>query len=277
MSFFIVPTPIGNLNDFSARSIEILRSSKIILCEKKTRALKLLNYYKIRPNQLIAYHDDKSEKIAPLIVSEIRNNENISLISDAGTPLISDPGHKIIRILVENSIEPITVPGPSSIISALTLSTIDISNFIFLGFLPKNKKKIIQILQDKIYLGMPLVVFSSSKELKVLIRLLNLNYKHFFISISKEISKINESTRRGIVLELEKSLQDEFFQKGEFVIVIQGKLKEESDSTKEEILKLLKSLKSEGLTLKQSMNIIKKLNETNKNLTYELALKIWDN
>jgi 16S rRNA C1402 (ribose-2'-O) methylase RsmI len=124
---------------------------------------------------------------------------------------------------------------------------------------------------------MPLVVFSSSKELKVLIRLLNLNYKHFFISISKEISKINESTRRGIVLELEKSLQDEFFQKGEFVIVIQGKLKEESDSTKEEILKLLKSLKSEGLTLKQSMNIIKKLNETNKNLAYELALKIWDN
>ena len=124
---------------------------------------------------------------------------------------------------------------------------------------------------------MPLVVFSSSKELKVLIRLLNLNYKHFFISISKEISKINESTRRGVVLELEKSLQDEFFQKGEFVIVIQGKLKEESDSTKEEILKLLKSLKSEGLTLKQSMNIIKKLNETNKNLAYELALKIWDN
>ena len=277
MSFYIVPTPIGNLNDFSARSIEILRSSKIILCEKKTRALKLLNYYRIKPNQLIAYHDDKSEKIAPLIVNEIRNNENISLISDAGTPLISDPGHKIIRILVENSIEPISVPGPSSIISALTLSTIDISNFIFLGFLPKNKKKIIQILHDKIYLGMPLVVFSSSKELKVLIRLLNLNYKHLFISISKEISKINESTKRGIVLELEKSLQDEFFHKGEFVIVIQGKLKEESDSTKEEILKLLKSLKSEGLTLKQSMNIIKKLNETNKNLAYVLALKIWDN
>ena len=72
-------------------------------------------------------------------------------------------------------------------------------------------------------------------------------------------------------------MQDEFFQKGEFVIVIQGKLKEESDSTKEETLKLLKSLKSEGLTLKQSMNIIKKLNETNKNLAYELALKIWDN
>ena len=123
MSFYIVPTPIGNLNDFSNRSIEVLKSSRIILCEKKTRALKLLNYFKIKPSLLISYHDDKCDKIAPRVIKELQNNINVSLISDAGTPLISDPGHKIIKILIENQIEPISITGPSSILSALTLSS----------------------------------------------------------------------------------------------------------------------------------------------------------
>ena len=91
---------------------------------------------------LISYHDDKCDKIAPRVIKELQNNMNVSLISDAGTPLISDPGHKIIKILIENQIEPISIPGPSSIISALTLSSLDISNFLYLGFLPKNPQKI---------------------------------------------------------------------------------------------------------------------------------------
>ena len=147
MSFNIVSTPIGNLEDISNRAIRTLKTSEIILCEKKTRAIKLLNHLKIKPKLLIPYHDEKFTKISKLVIKELNNEKTISLISDAGTPLISDPGFKLISELIKNNIEPITIPGPSSVISSLTLSGMDISNFIFLGFLPKRNKKILEILK----------------------------------------------------------------------------------------------------------------------------------
>jgi 16S rRNA (cytidine1402-2'-O)-methyltransferase len=276
MSFYIVPTPIGNLKDFSVRSIEILKSSKIILCEKKVRALKLLNYFEIRPQLLIAYHDDKCEKIAPIIIKELLNDQNISLISDAGTPLISDPGHKIIKTLVENKIEPISIPGPSSIISALTLTTFDISNFLFLGFLPKNRTKIIKILTSKVTLNVPLVILSSSKDLLTLLKILNEEFENSFVSISKELSKINEGTRRGKASEIIKITGSEFFSKGEFVITIKGSNQKKSEESIGEVLKLLKSLREEGLSLKQSVSIAKEQTKVSKKIIYNQALNIWE-
>ena len=276
MSFYIVPTPIGNLKDISNRSIQILSDSDIILCEKKERALKLLNSYSIKPKLLIAYHDDKCEKIAPRLVKELTNNKVISLISDAGTPLISDPGHKIIRFLVENKIEPITVPGPSSVISALTLSTLDISNFLFLGFLPKNKSKMVDILKEKLPINIPLVIFSNTKEVSTIINILNNEFRNTFISISKEISKINEGTKRGTPDELIDIIQDDFFTKGEFIITLVNTLKDNDKTYLKEISILLNSFKNEGITLKQSVKILKNHFKINKKLIYDEALKIWD-
>jgi len=276
MSFYIVPTPIGNLNDFSNRSIEVLKSSRIILCEKKTRALKLLNYFEIKPSLLISYHDDKCDKIAPRVIKELQNNMNVSLISDAGTPLISDPGHKIIKILIENQIEPISIPGPSSIISALTLSSLDISNFLYLGFLPKNPQKIEKILDKKLYLGIPIVILASSRELIRLLDILDTNYKQTFLSISKEISKINEGTRRGKIIDIIQYKDHDFFKKGEFVIVLENLVKKDIDSNLEGIETLLKSLKKEGLTLKQSVNVLKKHCKISKKIIYNQALIVWD-
>ncbi|NSW88981.1 rRNA small subunit methyltransferase 1 [bacterium] len=276
MSFYIVPTPIGNLKDISNRSIQILSDSDIILCEKKERALKLLNSYSIKPKLLIPYHDDKCEKIAPRLVKELTNNKVISLISDAGTPLISDPGHKIIRFLVENKIEPITVPGPSSVISALTLSTLDISNFLFLGFLPKNKSKMVDILKEKLPINIPLVIFSNTKEVTTIINILNNEFRNTFISISKEISKINEGTKRGTPDELIDIIQDDFFTKGEFIITLVNTLKDSDKTYLKEISILLNSFKNEGITLKQSVKILKNHFKINKKIIYDEALKIWD-
>ena len=102
MSFNIVSTPIGNLEDISDRAIKILRNSEIILCEKKARALKLLNHCKIKPKLLISYHDDKFLSITKKIIKELNSGKTVSLISDAGTPLISDPGHKLISELIKS-------------------------------------------------------------------------------------------------------------------------------------------------------------------------------
>lgn len=276
MSFYIVPTPIGNLKDFSSRSIDILKNSHIILCEKKERALKLLNYFEIKPTLLIAYHDDKCEKIAPQVIKELENKKDISLISDAGTPLISDPGHRIIKILVDKGIEPISVPGPSSIISALILTTLDISNFLFLGFLPKNRNKIEKILFDKLKLNVPLVILLNSKELTTLLDILNKNFRGTFLSVTKEISKINEGTRRGMAEEMINQTNEEFFNKGEFTVTIKGKEQEQEGPGLVEMSNLLKSLQSEGLTLKQSVEIIKNQSKISKKVIYAEALKIWN-
>ena len=276
MSFYIVPTPIGNLKDISNRSIEILESSQIILCEKKERALKLLNSYNIKPNLLIAYHDDKCDKIAPKIIKELKNDKNVSLISDAGTPLISDPGHKIIKFLIENKIEPISVPGPSSVISALTLSSLDISNFLFLGFLPKNKIKIEEVLEEKLMLKIPVVIFLNSKELSTTVKILNNKFSNTFISITKEISKINEGTRRGTSQEIFNRIEDDFFLKGEFIMVLNKIANEYEYQNSKEIKVLLSSFKDEGVTLKQSVKILKNYFKVSKRVLYDEALKIWD-
>ncbi|MBT4634719.1 hypothetical protein HOB96_04660, partial [bacterium] len=235
-----------------------------------------LNYFEIKPTLLIAYHDDKCEKIAPQVIKELENKKDISLISDAGTPLISDPGHRIIKILVDKGIEPISVPGPSSIISALILTTLDISNFLFLGFLPKNRNKIEKILFDKLKLNVPLVILLNSKELTTLLDILNKNFRGTFLSVTKEISKINEGTRRGMAEEMINQTNEEFFNKGEFTVTIKGKEQEQEGAGLVEMSNLLKSLQSEGLTLKQSVEIIKNQSKISKKVIYAEALKIWN-
>ncbi len=275
MSFNIVSTPIGNLGDISQRAIDTLRSSKIILCEKKPRALKLLNYFNIKPKLLIPYHDDKYLHISKIVIKELRNRGTISLISDAGTPLISDPGYKLVLELIKNGVDPISIPGPSSIISALTLSGIDISNFIFLGFLPKKKKQITNILNRNLSLGVPLVIFANSKKLKSIIKIIDINFKNSFLSVSKEISKINEMTRRGTSKEIINSLNDKFYEKGEFVLIIKTLVENSTDPDNEELLDFLEIFKNEGLSLKQSVNILKNKFKISKKDIYSEALKKW--
>ena len=276
MSFNIVPTPIGNLGDISQRAIDILRNSKIILCEKKLRALKLLNYFNIKPRLLIPYHDDKYLHISQIVIKELQNKGTISLISDAGTPLISDPGHKLVSELIKSGIEPISIPGPSSIICALTLSGIDISNFTFLGFLPKKKTKIVNILDRNLPLEIPLVIFASPKELKLIIKIIDMNFKNSFLSISKEISKINEMTKRGSSEEIINHLNDRFYDKGEFVLIIKTLVRDSTDSNNKELLEFLEIFKNEGLSLKQSVKILKNKFKISKKAIYSEALKKWD-
>ena len=115
MSFYIVSTPIGNLDDLTVRAEKVLRESSIILCEKKERALKLVSHLGLKNLRLISYHDDKVDSILQKVLENNKAGKNISLISDAGTPLISDPGNILIKKLIHEGIEPIAIPGPTSI------------------------------------------------------------------------------------------------------------------------------------------------------------------
>ena len=276
MSFNIVATPIGNLDDISRRAIKVLENSEIILCEKKTRALKLLNYYNIRPKLLIPYHDDKFLNISRTVIEKINNGGTVSLISDAGTPLISDPGHKLVSELIKVGIEPVSIPGPTSITSALTLSGTDISNFIFLGFLPKKNIKILEILKKNLCLGIPVVVFANSKNLKLIVKIIDKNFQDSFISMSKEISKIHERTLRGSSKKILKNIDNSFYDKGEFVLVVKTSAEDTNNLEEKDLLELLEIFKQEGISLKKSVDILNKKLSMSKKTIYSEALKKWD-
>tara|TARA_Y100000817_G_scaffold314906_1_gene315934 strand:- start:29833 stop:30672 length:840 start_codon:yes stop_codon:yes gene_type:complete len=277
MSFNIVSTPIGNLEDISDRAIKILRNSEIILCEKKARALKLLNHCKIIPKLLIPYHDDKFLSITKKIIKELNSGKTVSLISDAGTPLISDPGHKLISELIKSGIEPVSIPGPCSVISALTLSGMDISNFIFLGFLPKRKIKILEVLKKNLSIGVPVVIFANSKTLKLILHIIKDNFDGTYVSISKEISKINEKTISGSTDEILRDINNSFYNKGEFVLIAKAQIEESvNNSDLKDLISFLQILKEEDVSFKKSVEILNKKFSISKKIIYSEALKMWD-
>ena len=157
MSFNIVATPIGNLDDISRRAIKVLENSEIILCEKKTRALKLLNYYNIRPKLLIPYHDDKFFNISRTVIEKINNGGTVSLISDAGTPCLSDPGYRVVNAARKNNIEVISIPT-----NKLNIRK-DFTDFVFKT--EKSKyKAVIQDVKNTHVSGRPILIGTTSIE-----------------------------------------------------------------------------------------------------------------
>ena len=156
---YIVSTPIGNLDDITLRALEVLKNSDIILCEDTRRSIKLLSHYKIK-KKLISYHKFNEKKQLTRIIEYFNEGKILSLISDAGTPLISDPGSELIRYLVSKGFEIVSIPGPSSVITALTLSGFEIKEFQFLGFIPKAGKEKSEFLV-KLFISRNLSIRSS--------------------------------------------------------------------------------------------------------------------
>ena len=221
MSFYIVSTPIGNLDDLTVRAEKVLRESSIILCEKKERALKLVSHLGLKNLRLISYHDDKVDSILQKVLENNKAGKNISLISDAGTPLISDPGNSLIKKLIHEGIEPIAIPGPTSIIPALLLSAFDISKFIYLGFMSKSKAKIQTELELYLDTNLPVIILTSMNDIKKIVDILSNKNEIFNLSISKELTKKNEKTFRFQSNQFDKAKLKDFISKGEFVTIIQ--------------------------------------------------------
>jgi len=218
---YIVPTPIGNLDDMTIRGIKILESVDLILCEDTRRSKKLLNHFEIE-SKLRSHHKFNEHKEVKFIVEKIKSGENVALVSDAGTPGISDPGFLIVRTCLENNIDIECLPGATALIPALLISGIPFEKFIFEGFLPvkKGRKTRLEKLMDE---SRTMIFYESPHKL---IRTLN-DFSETFgserkISISRELTKIYEETLRGTVEELINHFQKKP-PKGEFVIVLEGK------------------------------------------------------
>ena len=270
-TLFIISTPIGNLNDISLRAIDILKLSDFIICENPKHSIKLLNKLGIK-KKLYSLHDYNEERIINKI-EKFQKNSTISLISDAGSPLISDPGYKLVQNFIKNNICVSAVPGPSSVITSLQLSGFPINNFAFYGFVPKSSKLTLDLIEKIKKNAMTGVIFISGKRLKEFLKNLLKNSENFSVSLCKELTKVNEAVLRGNIEKIfEKVEKDEINLKGEFTVVVslqQQKFKRISNEVIEEIAKLLKKY-----SLTEVVKIVHKLTNISKKDIYEKALKI---
>ncbi len=217
---YLVATPIGNLEDITLRALRILKEVDVIAAEDTRQTLKLLNRYNIK-NKLIAYQKFNEEKAARPLISRLLEGETIALVSDAGMPLISDPGYRLSSRCIEAGIPVEVIPGANAGLSALLLSGLDTESFLFIGFLPKHTKGFKEGL-DKIVASADTVIFYESPHrlLKTLTALQEVLGERR-ISISREITKRFEETLRGTAKELLNHFKATP-PKGEFVIVVEG-------------------------------------------------------
>ncbi|MFL2875729.1 MAG: 16S rRNA (cytidine(1402)-2'-O)-methyltransferase [Pelagibacterales bacterium MED-G43] len=265
---YIVSTPIGNLEDITLRALDVLKKSDIILCEDTRRSVKLLNHYKIK-KKLVSYHKFNEKKQLINIIEYLNEGKILSLISDAGTPLLSDPGRILVNHCIENGIQVIPIPGVSSITSALSVSGFK-DQFLFYGFLPKTENELNKVLKAFSLNNFTQIFFIPSKKINFYVK----SFKKFFkgrkILIAKEITKIHEAFLREDIDKI-KLFKNSF--KGELTIVISENNNKSQNFDQEKIVnKIKKYLKK--YSLKDTVNIILETEKINKKKIYDMCLKI---
>ena len=219
---YIVATPIGNLEDITLRALKILARADVILTERKTTILKLLNRYKIKPARLITYREDTHEKLAPLIKSLFRKGSKIVLVSEAGTPGIADPGLKLVKLALEGGVDVVPIPGPSSVTAALSVLPLSTPKFIFLGFAPvrclKLKKQLEDLQQPMLRHKFNIVYFLGKRNLRKMAKCLKEALFVQKVWLVRELTKIHEEIKNLTPEQLYDVLIQE--PKGELILVI---------------------------------------------------------
>ncbi len=276
---YLVSTPIGNLEDITLRAIRILKEVDLIACEDTRHSKKLLNHYGIK-TRLVSYHSHNEDKRSQFLLQTLLESKDVALISDAGTPVISDPGYRLVVRAVEKGIEVIPIPGPSSLLTALVVSALPSDRFCFYGFLPRGERKIKELAQKISQHTSTVILFESPKRI-----LKSLSYLVEILgdrraALCREMTKINEEVIRGTLEDIYRSLKERGDIKGEITLIIEGKGDNE-DKNLSETLSIasnrLQELKGKDMTLKDAVKIVsKELNAPRKEI-YKKALEIWDN
>ena len=267
---YLVSTPIGNMEDITFRALNILKKSNIILCEDTRRSGKLLSYFKIK-NKLLTYHKFNEKKISGAVIDSIKKNKVVSLISDAGTPTISDPGLILVNKCIDENLSICPIPGPSAVTSAVSVSGFS-DQYLFYGFLTKKENELDKVLNNLSNLNYSIVFFIPASKINFYIS----KFKNYFfdrkILIAKEMTKMYEDFIRGQVMSI-KALPENL--KGELTVVLSEKneeknvQKEMNESVKIEIKKMLKKYSH-----KDVVEFISKKEDLPKRIVYNFCLKL---
>ena len=267
-TLYIVSTPIGNLDDITLRAIQVLKKSDIILCEDTRRSSKLLNHLKIK-KQLISYHKFNEKKQLNNIIEHINKGKILSLISDAGTPLLSDPGRLLLNECLIRKIKIVPIPGVSSIATAMSVSGFS-DKFLFYGFLPKKLNELAKVLNALSTYEYSQVFFVPALKANFYINEIKKFYSGRRLMIAKEITKIHEEFIR-IDLDNFKTLKSPL--KGELTFIISNMDSKEKTINEEKIInKAKKYLKK--YSVKDTVDLIMETEQINKKKIYQICLKI---
>jgi len=266
---YIVSTPIGNLDDITLRSLDILKKSDIILCEDTRRSLKLLNHYKIK-KKLFPYHKFNEKKELNKIMKYLNEGKILSLISDAGTPLLSDPGKLLVKECIKDQINIHPVPGPSSITASMSISGFD-DKFIFYGFLPKKEKELNNELSNLKDSSFSIIFFIPGVKINYYLNFFKKYFSSREILIAREITKIHETFYRDNVdsIQLFNSPL-----KGELTVVISKKNNKTKTLANDSKIKGLAIKLLKKNSLKDVVKIISEKEKVNKRLVYKICLDI---
>ncbi len=256
---YIVSTPIGNLRDITLRALEVLKLSDFVLCEDTRVSGKLFSHYKIK-NKLISNHKFNEKKNIYKVLSFLKSGKIVSLISDAGTPTISDPGNILISKCIENNIDIFSVPGPSAVSAAVSMSGFT-DKYYFHGFLPEKKTQIEKDFKNLSKLNASIVFFISGKKINKIINLIKKYFMGREVLICREITKLYEENIRCLVDKLKEFEKD---MKGEITIIISKEKNQEkinlNESDKKKIKKLIKKFSIKDITkiFAEEKNVSKK-------------------
>ena len=268
---YIVSTPIGNLADISVRALSLLSLSNLILCEDTRNSKKLTMKYGIK-STLKAFHKFNSTKEIPNILNKLKKGFIVSIISDAGTPLISDPGESIVQKCIDEKIPIFSVPGASSVLGGIVLSGMDTSKFTFLGFMPQIKKLKEQFLERIIFSQETLIIYESPKRIKSSLNYFNKHIPNRKIAIIRELTKKNEEVVRGTVKTVNDDFEKKVDIKGELTLIIDsGEKVKKNQFNNNEILSLINLYKKTHSDKEIVLKISDKLNVA-KRTVYQLII-----
>ncbi len=273
-NLYLVATPIGNLEDITLRAINVLKKVDLIAAEDTRQTLKLLNHFEIK-KQLISYYKQTENVKSEILINYLLEGKNIALVSDAGTPAISDPGEEIVREAIKNDIKIIPIPGACAAINAIIGSGFSTKEFLFVGFLPINKKekneKLINLKEE----NKTIIIYEAPHRITNTLKEINEIFGNIEISIAREITKIHEEFIRGNISEI---IKNDINTKGEFVIVLNNN-NENKNNKIQEILNNLsleehyEYYKRQNYEKKEIIKKIAKDRNKNKNEIYQYFLK----
>jgi len=270
-ALYIVATPIGNLADISERAIEILKQVDLIAAEDTRHSKTLLERFTIK-TRMSAYHEHNEEKITSQLIQQLLEGQSIALISDAGTPLINDPGYKLVVAAHDNNIQVVPVPGPSAIITALSACGLPTSKFIYEGYLPAKSEARKTRLSELKNESRTLVFYEAPHRIVESIKIMQEIFgAERRVTVARELTKkFEQIVRDNLSVINEKIESGEIKVKGEFVVVVEGT--KETSITDQEVLRINHIL-SEKLSPKDAAGLAAKITGRKKNEIYQLALK----
>ena len=268
---YIVATPIGNLDDITLRALKILKEVDIIAAEDTRQTLKLLNHYEIS-KPLISYHRHNEDIKTDFLIQKVLNGENIAIVTDAGTPGISDPGEEIVKEAIKNNIDVIPIPGACALINALIASGLNTKQFTFYGFLPLNKKLRKKSFEKIKKENKTIIIYEAPHKINKTLNDILENIGDINCVIAKELTKIHEEFFRGKISEIINILNEP---KGEYIILLDLNKEDEEENSEIENMteeEQYEFYEKQGLSKKEIIKTIAKNKNVNKNEIYQMFI-----